>query len=209
MAAVTFRFLDLPPEIRNLIYKKLFQSVGTLPQRFHQAPICKVSRELRKESLGLFYEASTFPVYLHRRCLTREEFNWNAGRPLKFLGFSPQCLRFQSAISASRLALIKHLSVTLPEVSGVIDINGMTHDQDLVTWSINLVTGQCIISDKSATIGPNTVYGRRVLGKGGVSATQLQRSLDLIMARDGQNKLRFEDFEAIRVAVHADAVGLM
>lgn len=60
---VTFRFLDLPPELRVHVYTYHLQSLSTMKGHFPtQPPITTVSKLLRQESLPLFYQNCTFQV---------------------------------------------------------------------------------------------------------------------------------------------------
>lgn len=59
------RFLDLPPELRNRIYSLHFDSIDTplnLPQ---PPPITTVSRQVRQESLLLFYQTCRTIMSFH------------------------------------------------------------------------------------------------------------------------------------------------
>ncbi|KAI5359876.1 hypothetical protein Slin15195_G117360 [Septoria linicola] len=56
------RFLDLPPELRNRIYETYFAEFKTPLYAPSQPPITKVSRQLRAETLAMFYGSSTFRI---------------------------------------------------------------------------------------------------------------------------------------------------
>jgi hypothetical protein len=58
------KFSELPPELKNRVYTYYFKSPGKVPPRFALPPLCKVSRQLRLESTGLFFEHCTFAVAL-------------------------------------------------------------------------------------------------------------------------------------------------
>jgi hypothetical protein len=65
--APTFhRFSELPPELRNRVYKLYFGSLGKVPPRFVVPPLCRASRQLRLETTGMFFESSTFVVSMKR-----------------------------------------------------------------------------------------------------------------------------------------------
>ena len=55
------RLLDLPPELRVLIYGLHFDSMPELREPV-QPPLSKVSRLLRQESLPIFYSTCTFKL---------------------------------------------------------------------------------------------------------------------------------------------------
>lgn len=54
------RFLELPPEIRNLIYECHFAAYEAINHKHYQPPITLASRQMRGESLPLFYKCATF-----------------------------------------------------------------------------------------------------------------------------------------------------
>lgn len=56
----TFRFLDLPAEIRNMIYEVYFLDLPDLSSAHVQPPLTLVSRVLRTEALPVFYGSATF-----------------------------------------------------------------------------------------------------------------------------------------------------
>jgi len=57
------RFTELPPELRQIILLHYFDSLVVREVRYkHQPPITLVSRNLRKESLPLFYECCKFTI---------------------------------------------------------------------------------------------------------------------------------------------------
>lgn len=55
----TFRFLDLPAEIRNMIYELYFLDLPDLTSSHIQPPLTLASSVLRIEALSLFYGSST------------------------------------------------------------------------------------------------------------------------------------------------------
>jgi hypothetical protein len=59
---LTFRLLDLPPELRNAIFTYYFDSLPDLKARYCEPPICLTSRLIRKESIPLFYGRCTFDL---------------------------------------------------------------------------------------------------------------------------------------------------
>lgn len=62
------RFLDLPPELRRLIYAHYFKSLnrpvpyGSHDHHKRQPPVTLASRETRPQSIPLFYESCVFSV---------------------------------------------------------------------------------------------------------------------------------------------------
>lgn len=63
--SATFRLLDLPAEIREMIFIKHHESLRTLPQAVCQPPLSRVSQQLRREALPLFYSHCTFDFITH------------------------------------------------------------------------------------------------------------------------------------------------
>ncbi|KAI7514891.1 hypothetical protein KC347_g141 [Hortaea werneckii] len=61
------RFQELPPELRNRIYKYHFASFHQPICAPSQPPITKVSSLLRRETLQLFYHSCVFEVHLRLR----------------------------------------------------------------------------------------------------------------------------------------------
>jgi hypothetical protein len=143
------RFLELPPELRNAVYTFYFNALGVIPQRFSQPPLCKVSRELRAESLGLFYEHSTFSISMTRCLLTTGD-----------VAINHQSKLFRDSILLPDFTRIKHLSIEL-EVGSFFSAVG--------TWTIDLTSGmstansscrrrqemQQVVDDVMAREGPN------------------------------------------------------
>jgi hypothetical protein len=156
------RFLELPPELRNAVYTFYFNGLKVVPQRFSQPPICKVSRELRVESLGLFYEHATFSISM-TRCLL------NTGD----VAINHQSKLFCDSVSESGFTRIRHLSVDL-EIGTFLSAVG--------TWTIDLTSGKSIANSSC----------RR--------QQDMQRVVDMVMAREGRNKLRKTDIRFFRMA---------
>ena len=156
------RFLELPPELRNAVYTFYFNGLKVVPQRFSQPPICKVSRELRVESLGLFYEHATFSISM-TRCLL------NTGD----VAINHQSKLFCDSVSESDFTRIRHLSVDL-EIGTFLSAVG--------TWIIDLTSGKSIANSSC----------RR--------QQDMQRVVDMIMAREGRDKLRKTDIRFLRTA---------
>lgn len=56
----SFRLLDLPPEIRNMIYEFHFLDLADVDRAHVQPPLTLASTQLRTEALPLFYGHATF-----------------------------------------------------------------------------------------------------------------------------------------------------
>jgi hypothetical protein len=144
------------------VYTFYFDGLKVVPQRFSQPPICKVSRELRVESLGLFYEHATFSISM-TRCLL------NTGD----VAVNHQSKLFHNGVSESDFTRIKHLSVDL-EIGTFMSAVG--------TWTIDLTSGKSTANSSC----------RR--------QQEMQRVVDIIMAREGRHKLRKSDIRFFRTA---------
>ena len=62
------RFSDLPPELRQIIYSLYFKSLDdsrSWPSDKYQPPLTLTSRNIRQESLPLFYECCDFKVTMN------------------------------------------------------------------------------------------------------------------------------------------------
>lgn len=60
---VTFgRFSELPPELRQIVFRHYFNSLTSWVPFMHQPPITLVSRSVRKDSLPLFFECCDFRI---------------------------------------------------------------------------------------------------------------------------------------------------
>lgn len=73
--------LDLPPELRNLIYTYFFDWVEDLPTNARHPPITIASKQLHNETLPLFYARCTFRFPIHDGIL-----DWAVERQLKVVG---------------------------------------------------------------------------------------------------------------------------
>lgn len=149
------RFLELPHELRNEVYAYYFKALGVVPQRFSQPPLCRVSRELRVESLGLFYEHSTFKLSM-TRCLL------NTGN----VSINKQTKLLTNNFSTSAFTRIKHLSVEL-EIGSFMKAVG--------TWTIDLTNGK---STANSNCGRQQEMQRVV---GGIMA---RKGLDKLRKKD-------------------------
>lgn len=126
------RFLDLPPELRNAVYSFYMKSLGIVPKRFAQPPLCKASSQLRSDSLGLFYEQSTFSISIIHSL-------WNRSHRTMFgqTKVNSQSDLFVGSVPAKHFNRIKRLHV---------ELESACHTSTLNSWTIDLATGQCEIN---------------------------------------------------------------
>ena len=174
-ASRTFhRFSEIPPELRNRIYNLYFESLGNIPPRFVVPPLCRASRQMRLETTELFFEQSTFVVYLRRVDGTRH--------PL--LPYRHQArLHYHTEVARSNIpslsfARIKHLHIELKAASNLAP---------MATWSIDLTSGRCVRG--------RPTHDQRY------HEQSVQILVDLIMSREGLAKLEKSDLDKLEVAI--------
>lgn len=74
-----FRFLDLPPELRDAVYGMILPNVVHINSAFDikdLALLCS-SRQLRQESRSIFYRTCMFDVELKRNTLFGASEHWD------------------------------------------------------------------------------------------------------------------------------------
>jgi hypothetical protein len=166
------KFSELPPELRNRVYIFHFQSLGKVLPRFAMPPFCRASRQLRYETTILFFQHSTFIVYL---------------TPGYGGGMLPRLNRAQlhyhtevarCNVPNARFAQIKHLH---------IDLEGLVFSPHLATWSIDLTDGSCV---RKTRLREPASYESHV--------QNLARS---IMARKRFAKLSKSDLDRFEIAI--------
>jgi hypothetical protein len=79
----TFRLLDLPPEIRNLIYELHFSDFDEISTSYAQPPLTLASKQLRAEALPLFYGCATFVCGIDDYDVFEDRFTEDAERLLR------------------------------------------------------------------------------------------------------------------------------
>jgi hypothetical protein len=125
--AATFpRFFELAPEIRNLIYELHIQSFDHIKGRHSQPPLTLASKQLRAETLLLFYERATFVIHVRTSRVFRFPswpFNINPHFELSHLGWKMEDLMYMPASSFAR---IKTLTV---DWSTQFDRHGCHYDR--------------------------------------------------------------------------------
>ena len=175
-ASSTFhRFIELPPELRNRVYVFYFESLGKVPPRFVVPPLCRASRQLRLETKELFFEHSTFIVWLKPMSVAQSQ--RLPYRHWTLLNYHNKVAR--SNIPDPAFARIKHLSV---EVKEPWDRWSLAH------WTIDLTCGRCVIEKE--------VQNQRSDEK------HAQTFVDSVMVRDGQARLKKSDLGELVVAMN-------
>jgi hypothetical protein len=104
--SATFRLLDLPPEIRNMIYELHLSDLGEINTCYAQPPLTLASRQLRAEALLLFLGCATFVFTIDKTLIPDMFFSED-----HFTGCSAGLL---SMLSAS-LSQVKNFKLTWGE----------------------------------------------------------------------------------------------
>jgi hypothetical protein len=180
-ARESHKFSELPPELKNRVYTYYFKSLGKVPPRFALPPLCKVSRQLRLESTGLFFEHCAFIVAL--KPLYRPE-DWHDEARLHY---HTEVARFN--IPTSTFACIKHLH---------IELRHSPIESPFLAYSVDLADGRCAQSSRGY---PNREGSQHDQNQSNQHVRNLVKS---ITAREGQAKLEKSDFGAFEVAIRKD-----
>lgn len=164
------RFSELPPELRNRVYKFYIDSLGKVPPRFVVPPLCRASRQLRSETTGLFFEHSTFIILLRPVYASQ-------GQQLRYR--HPVQLHYHNEVARANIpnssfARIKHLS---------IEFKPWSNRAPWAAWTVDLSTGQCMRD------WPTDVQGYH--------EQSVQTLVDSIMAREGLAKLENSDLDKL------------
>ena len=107
------RFSSLPPELRQIIYTLYFKSLDAGRRRSStdrdQPPITTVSRDVRRESLPLFYQCCDVQIRapLYESSGVQQDFT---------IALSPPSRSFISRTSAQNFARIRHVVLDLSVV---------------------------------------------------------------------------------------------
>lgn len=83
------RFLDLPAELRNAVYELHFHGFDSFSGQYVQPPLTLSSRQLRSETLPLFYDCATFDLVAMSFPALRQ----GVQRP------APECIRIFSSFT--------------------------------------------------------------------------------------------------------------
>jgi len=67
MFSGAFRFLELPPELRNRVYSHLISSPEVDVWRYRVPPIARTSKQLRRETLSIFCSTARFTMSVGTR----------------------------------------------------------------------------------------------------------------------------------------------
>jgi hypothetical protein len=187
------RFLDLPAELRNRIYTMHFESFRKLDLPT-TPPITQVCRQLRQETLILFWQSckaivdtgGSFRLDEAPRCTHRLIRRKTYGYPP-----SRETFRLFSALPSLQLGNIRKF-----ELEGVIATP--THWVS-ASWDIDLGSGRsgvhvtAIEPDPSIEGCPDDFRAWRTKYE-----SRIKKGLEAMMAREGTAKLRRDDLQLLR-----------
>jgi len=186
------KVLELPAELRNRIYGAYFEALGVLPQKLTQPPLCSVSRQIRAESLPVFYATATFQLrfvhtYTGPHNDPRPPFEDN-GYSITRLTKHTQALR--AGVTDEKLAQIKRTAVvvtaswlgTTPEV-----------------WKVDLGE-RCDFGKSQRVAAVGAIDGRRWFVKLTNGLEELVK--ELVAKAEGTEKLVKSDIEKMRKVIH-------
>ena len=163
------RFLDLPPELRNRIYTFHFDAFASA-EFPTTPPIARVSRQLRQETLVLFYQAFKIRISTCTYATKR-----------LFVSMPIHCLenlrRFEvhgAIVSETALSLVlRKWDVNLGTAGNDAHVS-----VDLLEWHVNYTVDGIAVKER-------------------VEA-RLKKEFEAIAAREGQKKLRRSDVDMFR-----------
>lgn len=181
--------MDLPAELRNRIYTAYFEALGVLPQKFVQPPLCSVSRQIRAESLPLFYATATFQIrlvhtYTGPRSDPRPPFDPNRYSVTRL---TPHTQALRAGLTDERLAQIKRVGI-------VLTASWLTATPEL--WKMDLNERRDF--GKSQRVLDGDADGRRWYVKLSKELEELAKEL---AGRPEVEKLVKDDLEAVRKVV--------
>ncbi|KAM0715352.1 hypothetical protein Q7P37_008850 [Cladosporium fusiforme] len=181
------KFLALPAEIRNAIYELHVRSFGDVPAVHRQPPVTMASRQLRSESLPLFYECATFTFiceYQPDEQVSTIHFNYYEETKTTNMKKMPQ----------ANLDLIKRLKFCF------YNIVGLSWCDILLDYSTNLQLQQRIsVSDTSPGRFSNHRHESQLvhLESNLRKTIQMQNNIQ----KEGGLKLRKADLDLVELAV--------
>ncbi|KXT13530.1 hypothetical protein AC579_4152 [Pseudocercospora musae] len=210
------RFSDLPPELRNKVYEHYFSEIRQTLYAPSEPPITRVSRDIRKETIKMYYDSCTF-VFVLRLPKTSD---CSLGlRSLqadaRALTFPSQMRLFMTSVSPEHLAYVRKMVIQLvpyhekelfyrdPKYKAIsiwIDEEGSDYDvHSMQLFGIlkghgrprNRVGSMSVLSDGAAQLRANAV------------CVQLEQVVGRIAQRDGKARLKLNDLYDIRAAMEA------
>ncbi|KAM0715358.1 hypothetical protein Q7P37_008856 [Cladosporium fusiforme] len=186
------KFASLPAELRDSIYAQYVDNLPPLPTLPHQPPLTLVSRQVRKESIPIFYSRATFAITI---CT-------NAGLLEVQTGFAPLLVYLDGAAHAlTRLTSddnfkrIQHLRIGL-----------MTDNRDWRHVLQHRLVGVRSVDLANVGVGYNTpgsvvldlTWGNYWPFRFARAQIGLWIASSSIARREGKHKLRKTDFNLFR-----------
>ncbi|KAK4539579.1 hypothetical protein LTR36_010515 [Oleoguttula mirabilis] len=151
-------FLKLPPELRNLVYEHMFDDIAPLAEgllRPKQPSITRVCRQVRQESLGLFYATQTFVLEIADG---RRETSSNAVAACELAQVDARWLR---TLGGGNVANIRSVMIISHEKSALYAVTKIRVRNDPFTASVIYVKRFCYnpkeyggVEWKAQVVGP-------------------------------------------------------
>ena len=198
------KFLELPSEIRTIVYRKYFDDLPRLPELPHQPPVTLASKTLREGALPIFYEQCTFVLRFREN--THEVFD-NRAPPLVLLyntAEDPDHLTSDN-LPASNLSHVSRLDLRLCYAQNFYPIGSPYHTHESGSWDIDLNGDAGPILRNNLSPG-EVIHVHQRLGPYWAIRRQrlepaMMKVLQEIWGRPGTAKFRYSDIRALRLAV--------
>jgi hypothetical protein len=187
------KFLGLPPELRNRIYTVHFESFPNLDLPT-TPPITQVSRQLRQETLTLFYHTCKLIINIHR-----ETFDDEPPRCIRRL-IRDRLFKEQPSRATSRLFSIfpsQHLgSIRKFQLRGMI---GTPTRWIEVSWEVDLGGGRSGVRITAVVPKPRFQNYLDIFRPAREKyEPRIRQTLEAIVTREGSEKLRRDDLQLLR-----------
>lgn len=186
------RFLELPPEIRVLVYEFSFDLCASPPYHdfnfreraaeLHPPPVTMVSRLLRKESLPIFYSSAVLKIEIQHRNSDTPSVASKPGADKCAL--SRQTLEIFGPVGNTALGHARKVELTVR--SSHVDPTTLSRVRRSEIWEIKLpeASVKCQITEH----GPP--FGRLANGKGLIEG--VRKMLDNMAFRPGAERLELQ-----------------
>ncbi|KXS99828.1 hypothetical protein AC578_8875 [Pseudocercospora eumusae] len=211
------KFSDLAAELRNKIYEHYFSEIRQSLYAPSEPPITRVSRDIRQETIKMYYDSCTFDFVLRlpktSQALGRRSLQAHARR----LTIPSQMRLFMSSVSPNHLAYVRKVNIQLVphheresayqnDAHTALSIEVSEEGLDFTVESDQLFY---ILQDH----GQPTSYTRFMfMGRLSDEATRIRAhqallqiglAVDKIAQRDGKARLKLDDLYDMRAAIEA------
>ncbi|KAK6433380.1 hypothetical protein LTR95_010448 [Oleoguttula sp. CCFEE 5521] len=191
---MTFRLMDLPPELRNHIYIDYLDTLPTMPKRFVQSPLCLASQELRHDTLKVFYARCAFTLVFHVeghrfRGNTSETYGVSVDSTV-FDSVSPVCISYMTSFEVQLLPRMRRSGCT---------------PASLGTWRVAISDtegeAQSTLPPREESNNGNRGMRDQIDDLDGDFVTSLGTWAKLVSQRPGPRKLEIGDIDTMRLAL--------